>query len=166
MKVQSCLKLFQFDWNWSNQSKIAQILNSTKIELLYKLPVTIQRKISEIKTIWRENHHRVELGSDTEDEQDFDLQGYVDFPNDRRKNGLSRLLEVFPGTQILQSIWFCKKRCIFFDCELVSQSYKPLFFHRHLSIPIRKWTFISIFKLDFLSKGPIVNFRYFHDLFF
>ena len=45
----------------------------------------------------------------------------------------------------------------FFDCELVSQSYKPLFLVPHSSIPlflwtffpISKWTIISIFKLDF-----------------
>ena len=37
-----------------------------------------------------------------------------------------------------------------FDCELVSQSYKRLFFfHPHSSIPISKWNIISIFKLDF-----------------
>ena len=37
-----------------------------------------------------------ESENDEDEYEDEDLQGYVDFPNERRKNGLSRLLEVFP----------------------------------------------------------------------
>ena len=47
-----------------------------------------------------------------EEDEDEDLQGYVDFPNERRKNGLSRLLEVFPGTYYTQ-YGFVKNGVIF-----------------------------------------------------
>ena len=102
MKVKSCLKLFKFDRNWSNRSKIAQKVLSW-IRQKSNFCTSCQFKGNFLKlgwnTIWRENHHHAEPGSDTEDEnEDFD----VDLPIDRLKTGLSRLLEVFPGTYYTQ----------------------------------------------------------------